>query len=113
MGVFVAVGTGGTFTDLVMFDAASRRVRYTKSLTTHSFFHRARLPKCKTLTASRSVSIGALALSISASLRERLQSPRSPCDRLGYVSAGQVLDDATTSTDLECILRSVNDHVDE
>ncbi|HZT52689.1 MAG TPA: hydantoinase/oxoprolinase family protein [Stellaceae bacterium] len=35
MGVFVAVDTGGTFTDLVMFDPASGDVRYTKSLTTH------------------------------------------------------------------------------
>ncbi|MFN0299302.1 MAG: hydantoinase/oxoprolinase family protein [Burkholderiales bacterium] len=35
MSVFVAVDTGGTFTDLVMFDAASGHVRYTKSLTTH------------------------------------------------------------------------------
>lgn len=33
---FVAVDTGGTFTDLVMFDAASGQVRYTKTLTTHS-----------------------------------------------------------------------------
>jgi N-methylhydantoinase A len=36
MGVFVAVDTGGTFTDLVMFDSASRDVRYTKALTTHA-----------------------------------------------------------------------------
>ena len=35
MSVFVAVDTGGTFTDLVMFDATTRNVRYTKSLTTH------------------------------------------------------------------------------
>ncbi len=35
MSVFVAVDTGGTFTDLVMFDRDSGRVRYTKSLTTH------------------------------------------------------------------------------
>ena len=35
MSAFVAVDTGGTFTDLVMFDAASGRVRYTKALTTH------------------------------------------------------------------------------
>lgn len=35
MGVFVAVDTGGTFTDLVMFDPESGAVRYTKSLTTH------------------------------------------------------------------------------
>ena len=34
-GLYVAVDTGGTFTDLVMFDASSNRVRYTKSLTTH------------------------------------------------------------------------------
>jgi N-methylhydantoinase A len=35
MSVFVAVDTGGTFTDLAMFDAESNQVRYTKSLTTH------------------------------------------------------------------------------
>ena len=34
MSTFVAVDTGGTFTDLVMFDSDSRKVRYTKSLTT-------------------------------------------------------------------------------
>ena len=33
--VFVAVDTGGTFTDLVMYDPGARRVRYTKALTTH------------------------------------------------------------------------------
>jgi N-methylhydantoinase A len=33
--VFVAVDTGGTFTDLVVFDAANHRVQYTKTLTTH------------------------------------------------------------------------------
>jgi len=33
--LFVAVDTGGTFTDLVVFDVARDRVRYTKSLTTH------------------------------------------------------------------------------
>jgi N-methylhydantoinase A len=35
MGVFVAIDTGGTFTDLVTFDASRQSVRYTKSLTTH------------------------------------------------------------------------------
>jgi N-methylhydantoinase A len=35
MSVFVAVDTGGTFTDLVTFDASHQSVRYTKSLTTH------------------------------------------------------------------------------
>lgn len=35
MGTFVAVDTGGTFTDLVAFDSARRSVRYTKALTTH------------------------------------------------------------------------------
>lgn len=35
MTVFVAVDTGGTFTDLVSFDAGNGEVRYTKSLTTH------------------------------------------------------------------------------
>lgn len=35
MSVFVAVDTGGTFTDLVMFDSEHDQVRYTKSLTTH------------------------------------------------------------------------------
>lgn len=35
MSVFVAVDTGGTFTDLVAFDQANGQVRYTKSLTTH------------------------------------------------------------------------------
>ena len=35
MGVFAAVDTGGTFTDLVMFDPDKGEVRYTKSLTTH------------------------------------------------------------------------------
>src|SRR5258706_8612075 len=33
--VFVAVDTGGTFTDLVMYDPGARQVRYTKALTTH------------------------------------------------------------------------------
>ncbi len=33
--MFVAVDTGGTFTDLVSFDPAARRIHYTKSLTTH------------------------------------------------------------------------------
>jgi N-methylhydantoinase A len=33
--VFVAVDTGGTFTDLVSFDPADGRIAYTKSLTTH------------------------------------------------------------------------------
>ncbi|MFN2643844.1 MAG: hydantoinase/oxoprolinase family protein [Burkholderiales bacterium] len=33
--VFVAVDTGGTFTDLVMYDPGAREVRYTKALTTH------------------------------------------------------------------------------
>lgn len=32
---FIAVDTGGTFTDLVAFDPGSRRVSFTKSLTTH------------------------------------------------------------------------------
>jgi N-methylhydantoinase A len=36
MSIFVSVDTGGTFTDLVMFDASSGSVRYTKSLTTHN-----------------------------------------------------------------------------
>ncbi len=35
MSSFVAVDTGGTFTDLVMFDQANGQVRYTKALTTH------------------------------------------------------------------------------
>jgi N-methylhydantoinase A len=35
MSIFVAVDTGGTFTDLVSFDVSSKSVRYTKSLTTH------------------------------------------------------------------------------
>ncbi|MFM9967243.1 MAG: hydantoinase/oxoprolinase family protein [Burkholderiales bacterium] len=35
MSIFVAVDTGGTFTDLVSFDADSGEVRCTKSLTTH------------------------------------------------------------------------------
>jgi N-methylhydantoinase A len=35
MTVFTAVDTGGTFTDLVMFDTATGGVLYTKSLTTH------------------------------------------------------------------------------
>ncbi len=35
MGLFVAVDTGGTFTDLVMYDATNGSVRYTKTLTTH------------------------------------------------------------------------------
>jgi N-methylhydantoinase A len=35
MSLFVAVDTGGTFTDLVVFDAARDRLSYTKSLTTH------------------------------------------------------------------------------
>jgi len=34
MSVYLAVDTGGTFTDLAYFDSAARRVRYTKSLTT-------------------------------------------------------------------------------
>jgi N-methylhydantoinase A len=34
MGIYAAVDTGGTFTDLVMFDADTGDVRYTKSLTT-------------------------------------------------------------------------------
>jgi N-methylhydantoinase A len=34
MSIYAAIDTGGTFTDLVMFDAASGNVRYTKSLTT-------------------------------------------------------------------------------
>jgi N-methylhydantoinase A len=34
MSIYTAIDTGGTFTDLVMFDADSGRVRYTKSLTT-------------------------------------------------------------------------------
>jgi N-methylhydantoinase A len=32
---FIAVDTGGTFTDLVVFDPDTQRVRFTKSLTTH------------------------------------------------------------------------------
>jgi N-methylhydantoinase A len=35
MSVYLAVDTGGTFTDLAVFDARNRRVQYTKSLTTH------------------------------------------------------------------------------
>ena len=35
MSLFVAVDTGGTFTDLVALDSRSKRVFYTKSLTTH------------------------------------------------------------------------------
>ncbi len=35
MGVFIAVDTGGTFTDLVAFDTESEKVHYTKALTTH------------------------------------------------------------------------------
>ena len=35
MASFIAVDTGGTFTDLVAFDAVRGEVRYTKSLTTH------------------------------------------------------------------------------
>ena len=34
-GSFIAVDTGGTFTDLVAFDPATQSIRYTKSLTTH------------------------------------------------------------------------------
>jgi N-methylhydantoinase A len=34
MSIYAAIDTGGTFTDLVMFDAATGSVRYTKSLTT-------------------------------------------------------------------------------
>jgi N-methylhydantoinase A len=34
MSIYAAVDTGGTFTDLVMFDADSGKVHYTKSLTT-------------------------------------------------------------------------------
>ncbi len=34
-GNYIAVDTGGTFTDLVAFDPRTRRVRFTKSLTTH------------------------------------------------------------------------------
>jgi N-methylhydantoinase A len=36
MGGFVAIDTGGTFTDLVAFDPDAQRIVYTKSLTTHS-----------------------------------------------------------------------------
>ena len=36
MGKFVAIDTGGTFTDLVAFDPDAQRIVYTKSLTTHS-----------------------------------------------------------------------------
>lgn len=35
MSVYLAVDTGGTFTDLAFFDTETRKVRYTKSLTTH------------------------------------------------------------------------------
>jgi N-methylhydantoinase A len=35
MGLFVAVDSGGTFTDLVCFDSSTRRVQCTKALTTH------------------------------------------------------------------------------
>ena len=35
MTIYVAVDTGGTFTDLVSFNASNGEVRYTKSLTTH------------------------------------------------------------------------------
>jgi N-methylhydantoinase A len=34
MSIYAAIDTGGTFTDLVMFDASTSNVRYTKSLTT-------------------------------------------------------------------------------
>lgn len=36
MSAFIAVDTGGTFTDLVAFDPSEKSVSYTKSLTTHS-----------------------------------------------------------------------------
>src|SRR5580692_7090676 len=36
MGGFVAIDTGGTFTDLVAYDPDAQRIIYTKSLTTHS-----------------------------------------------------------------------------